>query len=140
MKEYKSNLEIVKLLDNPLSTQKQIAELRRLIKPLPNENESRIVSYLENGKKLFLTPLAVYDWLGDENKFISGASICTDGTWFWREYLSYFVKTYHFQLQDNIINHMINNNWAIPEISYDHEKFLVAEYYKLREIEKNKSP
>jgi hypothetical protein len=136
MKVNKSNLKIIKLLDDPISIEEQEKSLRKLAKDAPGKDEDKIVSYLENGLMLFVTPLAIFDWLGDKDKFIGGASIRTDGTWFWRDYLAYFVKTYHFDLPDDFINHARNNNWKVPEILYEQEKLPVVEYYELRKLEK----
>lgn len=132
MTNYKNKYRIIGLLDNPISIKEQTDSLRKLAKAFPDKDEDKIISYLDNGIMLFLTPFAVRDWLSSEENFISGASIKTDGIWFWRDYLAYFVKTYHFDLPTEFIEHARNNNWKAPAMSREEEKLLIAEYQALR--------
>jgi hypothetical protein len=87
----KNKYKIIGLLDDPISIKKEADSLKELAKEFPNHDEDKIVYYLESGVMLFLTPLEVRDWLSIDNNFIGGASIKTDGIWFWRDYFAYFI-------------------------------------------------
>jgi hypothetical protein len=132
MTNYKNNYKIIGLLFNPILIKEQAPDYKKLVNAFPSKDEEKIVSYLENGVKLFLTPLEVRDWLSSDEIFVGGASIRTDGKWFWRDYLAYFVKTYHFDLPTEFIEHARNNNWEVPVITIEQERLLVSEYYDLQ--------
>lgn len=137
MQGQKRQLKILDLLDDPEMVMCDAISLRNLAKESPQEHEDKLVSYLENGTQLFCTLLAVFDYLSNEEKFVGDPSIKTDGTWFWRQYLAYFVKTYHFRLPQEFVDHAKSNNWKVPEIRYEQEKPLIEAYRELRRLRGN---
>lgn len=134
MQGQESQLKILDLLDDPAALSRDAASLKSQANEVPQEYEVELVLYLEGGTQLFCTLWAIHDHFGDEDKFVGDPSIMTDGTWFWRKYLPYFVKTYHFRLPQEFVEHARSTGWKVPAISYEQEKPLIAEYHKLREM------
>lgn len=74
----------------------------------------KICAYLDNGIPLIVSPGTALDVI-DETKGVAGSpSILTDGKWAWSGVLSYYVKNYNLQLDDEFIETMIENGWKIP--------------------------
>ncbi len=74
----------------------------------------KICAYLDNGVPLIVSPGTALDVI-DEAKGVAGSpSILTDGKWAWSGVLSYYVKNYNLQLNDEFIETMIENGWKIP--------------------------
>ena len=74
----------------------------------------KICAYLDNGIPLIVSPGTALDVI-DEKKGVAGSpSILTDGKWAWSGVLSYYVKNYNLQLNDEFIETMIENGWKIP--------------------------
>ena len=138
MQERKSQLKILELLDDYTIWKRNAEEFRKLMHDKPQFDEDKIVSYLESGTQLFATLLAIYDDFGEAEKFVGGPSIVTDGVWFWRSYLPYFVKTYHFRLPPEFVEHAKGNDWKVPNIPYEQEKPLIAHYRELRHLRGDK--
>jgi hypothetical protein len=74
----------------------------------------KICAYLDSGIPLVVSPGTALDII-DETKGIAGTpSVLTDGTCAWSGVLSYYVKNYNIQLNDEFIETMIENGWKIP--------------------------
>ena len=74
----------------------------------------KICAYLDNGIPLIVSPGTALDII-DESKGIAGSpSVLTDGKWAWSGVLSYYVKNYNLQLDDEFIETMVENGWVIP--------------------------
>lgn len=87
----------------------------------------KICAYLDNGVPLIVSPGTALDVI-DEAKGVAGSpSILTDGKWAWSGVLSYYVKNYNIQLNDEFIETMIENGWKIPvcEKEFDYSSILL---------------
>lgn len=87
----------------------------------------KICAYLDNGVPLIVSPGTALD-VNDEAKGVAGSpSILTDGKWAWSGVLSYYVKNYNIQLNDEFIETMIENGWKIPvcEKEFDYSSILL---------------
>ena len=87
----------------------------------------KICAYLDNGIPLIVSPGTAVDVI-DETKGVAGSpSILTDGKWAWSGVLSYYVKNYNIQLNDEFIETMIENGWKIPvcEKEFDYSSILL---------------
>lgn len=87
----------------------------------------KICAYLDNGVPLIVSPGTALDVI-DEAKGVAGSpSILTDGKWAWSGVLSYYVKNYNIQLNDEFIETMIENGWKIPvcEKEFDYSSIIL---------------
>lgn len=87
----------------------------------------KICAYLDNGIPLIVSPGTALDII-DESKGIAGSpSVLTDGKWAWSGVLSYYVKNYNLQLDDEFIETMVENGWTIPifEKGFDYSDILL---------------
>ena len=87
----------------------------------------KICAYLDNGIPLIVSPGTALDII-DESKGIAGSpSVLTDGKWAWSGVLSYYVKNYNLQLDDEFIETMVENGWVIPisEKEFDYSNILL---------------
>ena len=87
----------------------------------------KICAYLDNGIPLIVSPGTALDII-DESKGIAGSpSVLTDGKWAWSGVLSYYVKNYNLQLNDEFIETMVENGWTIPisEKEFDYSDILL---------------
>jgi hypothetical protein len=131
-KNFKVNF--VELFDEKSSISEQKESLEKVLRETPHEEKKKIISYLESGKTLLFVPKLYKDCM-DETKYIKGASIITDGTWFWKSYVNYYLRNYNVDLPKNFLNHMSKNNWKIPKISNTTENLLckkIINYLNLR--------
>ena len=87
----------------------------------------KVCTYLNSGIPLIVSPGTALDVI-DEAKGVAGSpSILTDGKWAWSGVLSYYVKNYNIQLNDEFIETMIENGWKIPvcEKEFDYSSILL---------------
>ena len=87
----------------------------------------KICAYLDNGIPLIVSPGTTLDII-DESKGIAGSpSVLTDDKWDWSGVLSYYVKNYNLQLDNEFIETMVENGWAIPisEKEFDYSNILL---------------
>ena len=87
----------------------------------------KVCTYLKSGIPLIVSPGTALDVI-DEAKGVAGSpSILTDGKWAWSGVLSYYVKNYNIQLNDEFIETMIENGWKIPvcEKEFDYSSILL---------------
>jgi len=91
-----------------------LAESRR---EAAQPHEDRILAYLGAGHALIVSPGVVRDPLSeDEPAPIAGtATILTDGDWAWPEDFVYYVKTYHVRPPGAFLEHLLAQDFAIPE-------------------------
>lgn len=79
-----------------------------------SESIDKICAYLDSGLPLIVSPGTVLDII-DETKGTAGTpSVLTDGKWAWSGVLSYYVKNYNLQLENEFIKTMIANGWKLP--------------------------
>lgn len=80
----------------------------------PLEHLDKIVSYLENGKRVISFLHEVFD-----GKTSLGAlSYLTDGKWIWPSYLAYYLKRGYKSLLDNeFIKDVVKNDFIIPPLN-----------------------
>lgn len=88
--------------------------LRSLASPTPQQDEDLIVRYLRQGILFIACPGLVSDVLRQDH-VICSPHIMTDGTWAWPQDLGYYVETYHARLPDEVIAHMRENDWRVPD-------------------------
>ena len=74
----------------------------------------KICAYLDSGIPIIVSPGTALDII-DETKGTAGSpSILTDGKWAWSGVLSYYVKNYNLQLDNEFLETMIENGWELP--------------------------
>lgn len=89
-------------------------------------NLNRIITYLTSGVLIVESQAMAFDVIKpNPSQEVCKMGICTDGTWFWKNEIHYYVKNYNLKLPDSFIQHMEKNNWIIPnpfnrnDIKYD---------------------
>jgi len=80
------------------------------------ENEARIIDYLDNGAVLIASPGVNVDVLAPSRDTIGAAGILTDGVWAWPCELSYYVRKYHVKLPLDFIERMSRTGWQVPPL------------------------
>jgi hypothetical protein len=90
--------------------------LRDAICATPNQDEEKIIAYLENGFITAVAACTVRDVLSESEKSICGLYGQTDLVWHWYSDLAYYVKTYHVQLPEAFIQHIKSKNWMMGEV------------------------
>jgi len=110
---------------------RQGGSLYKVIAKPSNQDEDKIISYLESGEVLFVSPMVTRDVLSKEKKHIDSLKILTDGTWTWPSDLVYYLKKYHVALDKDFISHIRNNDWVFDKNVVDFK-----ELEKLWELEK----
>jgi hypothetical protein len=101
-------------------------KLRDSLQQTSDKHETEIVGYLLSGKILIACFGIASDILNPSSEFKIAPHIMTDGVWAWPQDLAYYVKEYHVLLPDSFINHMIANQWCVPDIT--EEKLLTLEF------------
>lgn len=97
------------------------------IRDFINKGDKHLVSsicrYLDSGIPFVVSPGCVYDIIHPEKGISGSGSTYTDGSWFWPDDLSYYVKNYNLKLPDEFIETMRNNNWevklSLEDLDYD---------------------
>lgn len=84
----------------------------------PQEDEEKIISYLESGYSFIATMTLYRDYLdisqSSDHLHIVPAGYSTDGTWVWPDSLTYYVKNHHLRIPRVFKDQMIANQWMIP--------------------------
>lgn len=88
--------------------------LKKAIRNIPAKDEDRIAEYLDKGVTLCITAGLVSDVLDESKGAIRNLEILTDGEWAWPSDLSYYVKSYHIELDANFIKHIKEKAWIMP--------------------------
>lgn len=92
------------------------AEMKRLLSYVcekPNEDEDKILSYLQSGLNVTACTLFL-DHL-DSHKWVTSYAIYSDGVWAWSNALAYYVGCYHFRLPFEFVAHMKSRDWIPPK-------------------------
>ena len=87
--------------------------LKEAVCKIPAENEDKIVEYLNNGITFCAASGVVSDVLDESKGIISSLEILTDGVWAWPSDLSYYVKSYHIELDADFIEHIKKKGWIM---------------------------
>jgi len=88
------------------------------IRELPGRYDAEVARYLDSGIPLIDIMESTTDVIGGDARISGGSSILTDGTWVWRQDLSFYVKKYHLELGRDFVEHAMKMNFAIPEPDY----------------------
>jgi hypothetical protein len=88
--------------------------LARQARTVGDEEEKLIIAYLRNGRVDAASPGVAFDILSDEKKVIGTGDALSDGTWWWPDYLAYYVETYHFTLPEEFLAHGRAQGWKMP--------------------------
>lgn len=102
------------------------------IRELPGQRDDEVASYLDSGIPLIDIMESTTDVIGRDARISGGSSILTDGTWVWRQDLSFYVKKYHLELDRDFVEHAMKMNFAIPE--RDHSSLLALADIASREV------
>ncbi|MEW2485962.1 YrhB domain-containing protein [Streptomyces sp. NPDC048411] len=94
------------------------------LEPRPYEGE--LAAYLRAGNVLAAASSAWYDELRGDGTLIAAKCIHTDGTWFWRSDLSYYVETYHLAVDERFLAHAAALGWQPPRLSPEELQALSA--------------
>jgi hypothetical protein len=84
---------------------------------------ARVVEYLENGQPVLTTRGRDADRLAPHLGKIVPLSFHTDGTWVWSLALAYYVGTYGYAPEPELLHHIRARDYLIPqEVSQDRIK------------------
>ena len=89
--------------------------LREAINDHPEENEDKIINYLNDGVVFCVCPGLVFDVLDESKGIIGSLELLTDGEWVWASDLSYYVANYHVRLDEKFMEHIKENGWMIQD-------------------------
>ena len=87
--------------------------LKEAVRKNPAENEDKIVEYLDSGAIFCVAAGVVSDVLDESKGIITSLEILTDGVWVWPSDLSYYVKSYHIELDADFIEHIKKKGWIM---------------------------
>lgn len=90
--------------------------LRDSVTARPHADEDRIAAYLERGNVLAASGTMVYDVLQEHREPVAVLEMLTDGTWLWPSDLSYYVRTYHVRVPDELVSHAEAQGWEPPTL------------------------
>ena len=82
----------------------------------PQDDETKIISYLESGSLLVASPGPAFDPLSEPRQIAGAQHIMHDGIWSWPSSLPDFVMTYHCKLPSDFVDHMKANDWQAEPI------------------------
>jgi len=87
--------------------------LRDYIADVAQPDEEKIIAYLEQGIGLAGRSGYLRDVLNPSFVGLTSHTL-TDGAYVWSSYLAYYVKKYHLRLPSEVIAHMKENGWKVP--------------------------
>lgn len=87
--------------------------IRALMQAQPQDEEARIVEYLNSGELFIFCPGVRFDAVFPSDLIIGTGSVKTDGTWVWPDTLPYYVSKYHVRIPPEFIAHMRQQHWMI---------------------------
>lgn len=93
---------------------KAAGSVRDFIAPTPHKNVKKITEYLLAGHEIFSVMGSSADTLGSGKSILGGDSILSDGEWFWRGDLWFYVWNYHVQLPGEFLARMRENGYLMP--------------------------
>ncbi|MFE9027592.1 hypothetical protein ACFYOA_15185 [Streptomyces iakyrus] len=92
--------------------------MRDAVRPSGEPDESSILDYLRSGTGIWSEMSAGPDVLDPDAPDMTGiGSLYTDGTWLWREDLTYDVATYHVALPNEFVEHIRTLEYRAPVVS-----------------------
>jgi hypothetical protein len=93
-----------------------VLTLRKLIREKSDENELKVIKYLETGHMIFVCPGISRDILDESFRIICAPHVLTDGVWAWTADVVHYVNKYHLEVPGEFILHMKSNQWTVPFI------------------------
>jgi hypothetical protein len=120
------------------SQRQYLPSLRDQLSPMPQTDESQLLSYLGQGVDcgLYNDPGMLYDVLQPSKRI--GMSlyhemvpdprrrhphvVLTDGTWVWPGALIYYVAVYHVHLPEAFARHAASSQWRIDPTAINREE------------------
>ena len=90
-----------------------LTELKRLG---PCFEEEKALAYMKAGSEFLLIAGVFEDVLDSQRPIVGAPHVMTDGVWAWSAELIYYLQNYHIQLPEEFLQHMLNNNWIVPEV------------------------
>jgi hypothetical protein len=103
------------LVELPL-TDSPTLSIKSVIGPYRHRDASNIASYLRSASAMYIIPgltRNIFD-TRDDNELV--IHIRTDGIWYWRQDLSFYVDNYHLWPPDPFVEHVRQNRWTPPEV------------------------
>ncbi|WP_245236998.1 hypothetical protein RFN58_25005 [Streptomyces iakyrus] len=96
----------------------ETGSIRNAVRPLGEPDEKNILDYLRSGTGIWSEMSAGPDVLDPYAPEMTGiGSLYTDGTWLWREDLTYYVATYHVALPNEFVEHIRTLKYKAPVVS-----------------------
>jgi hypothetical protein len=94
-----------------------------------NTYRQDIIQYIENG--VMCVPFMGLVEDADE-ELMGHLAVATDGEWFWPEYFVNYLKKYpNFKVEEEFVQHVLNNRGKKIEISEEQNLRLEKEFYKI---------
>ena len=91
-----------------------LPSLRDFISDTPQDNEVRILAYLESAPGIAGRGSVEGDVLDPDAPVAIFRSIFSDGVFIWSQNLAYYVRRYHLRLPPEVVAHMAAMNWTPP--------------------------
>ncbi|MFG3100147.1 hypothetical protein ACGFZL_06470 [Streptomyces sp. NPDC048182] len=89
------------------------------MRELGERDEELLLGYLRGATRLWSEMGAADDVLDPEAPVLVGAgSLCTDGTWLWRDDLTYYVGRYHVALPAEFLAHVRRLDHRPPDVPF----------------------
>jgi hypothetical protein len=101
------------LSDDP-DEQLTLPSLSGAVSESAQENELKIIEYLNNGICIASRGCYMTDVLDPSSRAPLVAHSYTDGTYFWRSDIAHYVEKYHLRLPPDFVRHMASMNWQLP--------------------------
>ena len=89
--------------------------LKAAVRREPGPDESRLLTWLEQGEPCAVSPGVVHDVLDPERREVGTGSVLTDGTFAWFDDLAYYVRTHHVALPPAFVEHCRAHRWRFPD-------------------------
>jgi hypothetical protein len=93
-------------------TSDEMSRLRSLARDTPQEDEEKMLRYMQAPLNLTASELFL-DHL-DGHKWVTSYAVYSDGVWAWSNALEYHVRRYHFRVPKEFVDHMCSRNWIPP--------------------------
>jgi hypothetical protein len=91
--------------------------IKDFVNPAGEPDEPEMIAYLRNGVGIWSEMSAGPDVLDPEAPDLLGiGSLYTDGTWFWRHDLAYYLGKYHVSLPAEFVNHVRESHHEVPKV------------------------
>jgi hypothetical protein len=83
---------------------------------VPDDEASRVVSYLYSGEPLLVTTGRMDDVMDPARTYCVPMSFRTDGTWIWTEAAAYYVQQHRLEPDPGLLAHLRSNDYTVPEV------------------------